>query len=79
MLHYTQYLKKLQQFSPFHVRKQLFQSPVLPRPLVLPTVMHYITTSQNKKKQLQKVQNASAGFVMEKYDTINDVCKLVTN
>ena len=60
-------------FLPFHVRKQRFNQWCF---LGFTTVMHFLVTSQNTKKQLQKVQDDSVAFVMKKCGMVNGVLSL---
>ena len=67
----------MQLFPTFHVRTQLIISVVLPSSFGAScyNALHSNITKY-KKKQLQKLQNASAAFVMEKYGTIREVLSL---
>ena len=61
----------MKQFSSFYVQKQLVESLVSTKLDNCNTL--YINIPQYNKKQLQKVQNADAGFVSDKCSKINDV------
>ena len=67
-------IKKLKNFSPFHIRKQLTESLVLSVLDYNVVVCH--PAPEYLIKRLQRVQLAAAGFVVNHYANISDVLKL---
>ena len=67
-------LKKLRNFLPFHIRKQLVQALVLSKLyyncVVYHNLPHYLV------KRLQRIQTASASFVVGKFVESEDIIKL---
>ena len=67
-------LKRLKVYTPFHVWKQLTELLILSRPAYCNNLFDNISTYM--KNRLQKVQNATAAFVLNKYAEIKDVLGL---
>ena len=67
-------LKKLRNFLPFHIRKQLVQALVLSKLyyncVVYHNLPHYLV------KRLQRIQTACASFVVGKFVKSEDIIKL---
>ena len=67
-------LKKLRNFLPFHIRKQLVQALVLSKLyyncVVYHNLQHYLV------KHLQRIQTACASFVVGKFVESEDIIKL---
>ena len=67
-------LKKLRNLTPSHIKKQLAESLILSKIYYNIVVYHPLPATQLKK--LQRVQNAAASFVTNKYCRIGDVLSL---
>ena len=67
-------LKKLKNFAPWHVRKQLAESLVLSKLDYCNVLLFNIT--QLRLRRLQQVQKAAAGFVNGKFCKIPDIIEL---
>ena len=67
-------LKKLRNLTPSHIKKQLAESLILSKIYHNIAVYHPLPAIQLKK--LQRVQNAAASFVTNKYCRIGDVLSL---
>ena len=67
-------IKKLKNFTPFHIRKQLAESLVLSVLDYNDVVCH--PAPEYLIKRLQRVQLAAAGFVVYHYANISDILKL---
>ena len=67
-------LRKLRNFSPFHIRKRLVESLVLSKldycNLVFGAMPDY------QLKRLQRVQDMCAGYVLSRYATVADLKEL---
>ena len=63
-------LRKLKNLAPLNVRKQLAESLVLSKLDYNDIVFHPLPQYQQKK--LQRIQNAAASFVLNKYTTESD-------
>lgn len=66
--------KKLKNFTPFHIRKQLAESLVLSALDYNDVICH--PAPEYLIKRLQRVQLAAAGFVVNHYANISDILKL---
>ena len=67
-------LKKLKNFLPFHIRKQLVQALVLSKLNYNCVVYHNLPHSLVKR--LQRIQTACASFVVGKFVEREDIIKL---
>ena len=67
-------IKKLKHLAPFHVRKQLAESLVLSKMDYNDVVCHPLPVYLTKR--LQRVQLATAGFVLSRYAEMSDILKL---
>ena len=67
-------LRRLKNLAPFHVRKHLAESLVLPKVNYACSVFHPLPAFQMKR--LQRLQNACAGFVTRRFAGVEDVVKL---
>ena len=66
-------LRKIKRYTPLPVRKQLAESLILSKLDYYNKLLFEIPKCM--KQQLQKVQNAAAGFALNKYANINDIIK----
>ena len=64
-------LRRLKNLAPFQVRKTLTESLVLAEIVYASTVFYPLPQCQ--LKQLQRLQNASAGFILRKIPKTNDL------
>ena len=64
-------LRRLKNLAPFQVRKTLAESLVLAKIDYARTVFYLLP--QYQLKRLQRLQNASAGFVLRKFAETNDL------
>ena len=67
-------LRKIKRITPFKIRKHLSESLVLSKIDYCNSVFDPLTQAQEQR--LQKVQNAAAAFVLNRYCTITDIVKL---
>ena len=67
-------LKKLKQYTPLAVRKQLIESLICSRLDYCNNL--FIDLPRNQIKRLLKLQKACAGFVLNKYATCANITKL---
>lgn len=67
-------LRKLKNFSPYHIRKLLVESLILSKLNYCNVVFSPLPEYQTK--HLQRVQNTCAGFVLTKFAGLQDVRKL---
>ena len=67
-------LKRLKNFLPFHIKKNLAQSLVLSKLFYNDIVYHPLP--EYLMKRLQKVQTATASFVLGRYASMEDILKL---
>ena len=67
-------LCKIKRITPFKIRKHLSESLVLSKIDYCNSVFDPLTQAQEQR--LQKVQNAAAAFVLNRYCTITDIVKL---
>ena len=65
-------LKKLRNFTPLHVKKQLAESLILSK--MYYNIIVYHPLPMNQLKKLQRVKNAAASFVTNKYCHTGDAC-----
>ena len=64
-------LRKLKQFAPFHIRKQLLETLILPK-LDYCNVL-YDSMPAYLIKRFQRVQNCAAGFVLGRYSSTENI------
>ena len=67
-------LRKIKRITPFKIRKHLSESLVLSKIDYCNSVFDPLTQAQEQR--LQKVQNAAAAFILNRYCTITDIVKL---
>jgi hypothetical protein len=67
-------LRKLRNLTPPHVKKQLAESLILSK--IYYNIIIYHPLPMNQLKKLQRVQNAAASFVTNKYCRTGDVLSL---
>ena len=67
-------LKNIKRLTPFHVRKMLAESPILPR--INYGIVHYENAPAYLIKRIQRLQNAAAGYVLMCYSNEKDIISL---